>query len=78
LRESRLGCLKGGAKEIKMHAWFQTVDWDSVVRKKDIPPIRPKVLSKEDSSCFDDYSTLGPMKHDFVLTAEDQLIFNDL
>jgi hypothetical protein len=44
LRESRLGCLKGGVKEIKMHAWFQTVDWDSVVRKKDIPPIRPKVL----------------------------------
>ncbi|CAK9861760.1 unnamed protein product [Sphagnum jensenii] len=73
----RLGCLKGGIKEIKMHAWFQTVDWDSVVRKKDIPPIRPKVLSKEDSSCFDDYSSLGPMKHDFVLTAEDQLIFKD-
>ena len=33
---------------------------------------------KDDTSCFDDYSKLGPMKHEFVLTAEDQLIFKDL
>lgn len=33
---------------------------------------------KDDTSCFDDYSKLGPMKHEFVLTAEDQLVFKDL
>ncbi|KAG0587224.1 hypothetical protein KC19_2G149700 [Ceratodon purpureus] len=74
----RIGCLKGGVKDIKTHDWFKTVDWDSVVRKKDTPPIRPKVSSKDDTSCFDDYSKLGPMKHEFVLSADDQLLFKDL
>lgn len=34
--------------------------------------------SKDDTSCFDDYSKLGPMKHEFVLSADDQLLFKDL
>lgn len=34
--------------------------------------------SKDDSSCFDDYSTLAPMTHDFILSNDDQQQFLDL
>ncbi|CAM6092705.1 unnamed protein product [Calypogeia fissa] len=73
----RIGCLKSGATEVKSHAWFSTLDWNNVMLKKDVPPIRPKVSGPEDSTCFDDYSKIEPIKHDFVLTAEDQKQFAD-
>jgi hypothetical protein len=31
----------------------------------------------EDSTCFDDYSKIEPMKHEFVLTEQDQKQFAD-
>ncbi|CAM6015785.1 unnamed protein product [Sphagnum balticum] len=74
----RMGCLKGGAKDIKMHAFFSSTDWNNVYDRIGTPPIRPKVSSKDDSSCFDDYSTLAPMTHDFILSNDDQQQFLDL
>lgn len=32
----------------------------------------------EDTSCFDDYSKMEPMKHEFVLSVIDQREFEDL
>jgi hypothetical protein len=38
-----MGCLKGGAKDIKMHAFFSSTDWNNVYDRIGTPPIRPKV-----------------------------------
>lgn len=74
----RIGCLKGGIKDIKTHAWFGNLDWDAVLRKKETPPIRPKVLGPDDASNFDDYSKMEAPKDDFILSAEEQELFKDL
>ena len=36
---------------------------------------RPVVKSADDCSNFDDYSTLGPLKHDFELSMNEQAMF---
>jgi hypothetical protein len=46
-----MGCLKGGAKDIKMHAFFSSTDWNNVYDRIGTPPIRPKV-SVNSSSPF--------------------------
>jgi len=51
----RLGCLKGGAKQIKKHAWFKNFDWDALVSKRVQPPIIPKIKGNLDLSNFDSY-----------------------
>jgi hypothetical protein len=42
--ENRIGCLKGGVKNMKMHVFFSSIDWDNVYHKKDTFMIHPKVL----------------------------------
>ncbi|MCO5596289.1 hypothetical protein L7F22_050350 [Adiantum nelumboides] len=75
----RLGCLKGGADDIKNHSWFANVDWDNVLRRRESPPIRPKIVGPDDTSNFEDYSNLEPLKdEDLILTKEEQDLFRDL
>jgi len=73
----RYGNLKGGARDIKAHPWFASMDWDGLVQGKTSPPIVPDVKGDADTSNFDDYSDLGEMEHDFVLTKSDQKLFTD-
>jgi serine/threonine protein kinase len=51
----RLGCLKGGADDLKRHKWFQGVDWQLLYEKKLIAAIIPRVTSATDTSNFDPY-----------------------
>jgi len=37
------GYLKGGMKNMELHAFFKSIDWDNVYHKKDTSLIRPKV-----------------------------------
>jgi hypothetical protein len=30
----RLGCLKGGLKDLKRHKWFAEIDWDKLAKKE--------------------------------------------
>ena len=39
--KARLGS-KGGAEEVRQHAWVQDVDWEKVYSKQILPPILPK------------------------------------
>lgn len=51
----RYGNLKGGAADIKNHAWFEGVNWDLVYSRQIEAPYRPTVLGEGDASNFDDY-----------------------
>lgn len=51
----RLGCLRGGASDVKAHRFFRTIDWDALYRKAVPAPWRPVVRSLVDTSNFDQY-----------------------
>ena len=48
----RLGCLKHGANDVKMHPWFQGLDFADLEAKKLSAPFVPKIKSKTDDSNF--------------------------
>jgi len=51
----RLGCMKGGAKLIKTHPFFNGFSFSNLVSMKMRPPIIPNVNGKGDVSAFEDY-----------------------
>jgi len=51
----RLGCLKGGCKDIKKHAWFSGLDWKSLKERKFEAPWIPEIVDEYDCSNFDEY-----------------------
>mmetsp|Transcript_15572 Transcript_15572/g.20533 ORF Transcript_15572/g.20533 Transcript_15572/m.20533 type:complete len:332 (+) Transcript_15572:228-1223(+) len=51
----RLGCLKGGAGDIKRHKFFNGMDWDALTERKLPAPIVPRVNGATDTSNFDPY-----------------------
>jgi len=51
----RLGNLKGGAADVKKHAFFEGIDWDAVYNKRLVPPIIPDVDFEGDTRNFDSY-----------------------
>ena len=66
-REShlRLGCLRGGAQDIKDHAWFQGLDFHDLFRKRIKAPWVPEIKGILDSSNFEPYDeddTVEPYK----------------
>jgi hypothetical protein len=42
-RSKRLGCLRGGADDIKAHRWFARTNWDAVYKCAIPAPFLPKV-----------------------------------
>lgn len=53
--QTRLGNLKGGVDDIKQHKWFQSIDFDALVKKSIKAPWVPKITSNTDTSNFDPY-----------------------
>ncbi|KAF9297992.1 camp-dependent protein kinase catalytic subunit [Mortierella antarctica] len=51
----RYGNLRGGATDIKNHAWFEGVNWDQVYSRQIEAPYRPTIRHEGDASNFDDY-----------------------
>jgi len=49
----RLGVIKGGAKNIRAHPWFNGFDWDGLTGFTLTPPIVPTVRGADDISNFD-------------------------
>jgi protein kinase A len=54
-RSRRLGNISGGASRVKEHAFFNGVDWDSVIERRQRGPIIPPVRYPGDAQCFDIY-----------------------
>ncbi len=51
----RLGCMRGGAADIKAHKFFREVDWAALFAKRIPAPWRPKLANATDTSHFDEY-----------------------
>ncbi|XP_067206028.1 protein kinase C isoform X3 [Linepithema humile] len=65
----RLGCVSanGGENAIKVHPFFQHMDWEALEARRVKPPIRPRIKNEKDAMNFDTEFT----KEDPVLTPED-------
>jgi protein kinase X len=57
-RTKRLGNMKGKAKDIKNHVWFDDINWQDVYERRSEPPILPKVDYEGDSGNFDEYDEI--------------------
>jgi len=51
----RLGVIKGGAKNIRAHPWFNNFSWEGLTTFKLTPPIVPTVKDPTDISNFDSF-----------------------
>ena len=56
----RLGSLKGGVKDVKLHPWFKSTDWIAMTRREGKPPFVPPLRGDDDHSCFDEYDPRTP------------------
>ncbi|GJQ73041.1 hypothetical protein Trydic_g1673 [Trypoxylus dichotomus] len=54
-RTKRYGILKSGARDVKGHEWFKSMDWEALLQKKLKPSFKPKVSNESDTSNFDQY-----------------------
>ena len=54
--DKRLGNLRNGAKDVRKHRFFKTIDWQSVAAKQLKPPILPKFGSDGDTRNFEEYA----------------------
>ena len=55
----RLGCMRNGSDDVKLHHWFKGVDWNMVSAKKIQPPWVPELNSSTDVQYFDEYPDSG-------------------
>lgn len=51
----RLGCMRGGAADVKAHPFFRELDWPALLSKTLAAPWRPKLANALDTSNFDQY-----------------------
>lgn len=51
----RYGNLKGGVNDIKMHRFYQSLDWEMLLQKKLVPRYKPVVKTKGDASNYSTY-----------------------
>ncbi len=51
----RLGCLRGGARDIKEHRFFRPLDFEELVHKRIAAPWKPELRDPLDTSHFDEY-----------------------
>lgn len=76
----RLGCLAGGYRDIKNHAWLQEVNFGKLIKKKIQAPWVPDITNPLDTSNFeslDDAEDEDFLKGKAALTAKEQLVFQD-
>ena len=54
-RSRRLGNIQGGASKVKQHEFFNGVDWDAILERRQRGPIVPPIRYPGDTQCFDEY-----------------------
>jgi hypothetical protein len=74
----RLGNLSGGVNDIKNHAWFIGVDWNTISQKMFRPPIQPIARTPGDTSNFTTYAEESTsLSNPVTIPMEYQLLFKD-
>jgi len=59
----RLGCGKGGPREVRQHDWFKMIDFKALEAKELPAPYVPKIKSQADTSNFDQYTDEGKINY---------------
>lgn len=54
-RSRRLGNISGGAARVKAHPFFEGVNWDDILNRRQRGPIVPPIRYPGDAQCFDTY-----------------------
>ncbi|KAG6017199.1 hypothetical protein E4U43_002116 [Claviceps pusilla] len=54
-RSRRLGNVSGGASRVKAHPFFQPINWDDMLNRRQKGPIIPPIRYPGDAQCFDTY-----------------------
>ena len=49
----RLGCMKGGARDIKAHPWFKAMNWQKLLARQEKAPWNPPVKNALDVTHFE-------------------------
>lgn len=69
----RFGNLKDGAKDIKGHRWFNTINMEDLIKKKMKPSYVPVVKTLGDVSNFEEYPESGSVAQE-IKTSIDPFI----
>ena len=59
----RLGCWKGGTRDVTTHEFFRNINWHDLEAKKLRMPYVPTINNPLDTSNFDDYPDADPDAH---------------
>lgn len=54
----RLGCMKNGVDDIKTHSWFQDINWEILLQKKNYGPLNPNISKEGDTHNFYKFSDI--------------------
>lgn len=68
----RLGVVKGGARVIKKHQWFQGFDFSGLVEKRLVPPHICPIAGDNDISNFPECRKIALSKEEYVPVAEEE------
>lgn len=52
----RLGCQKGGVKNIMSHAWYENFNWEKLEKLELEAPYKPLLQNNTDTSHFDKFT----------------------
>ncbi|KAK3365197.1 kinase-like domain-containing protein [Lasiosphaeria ovina] len=65
-RSRRLGNISGGAAKVKAHPFFNGVDWDAVIQRRQRGPIIPPIRYPGDAQCFDIYPEEDAVRDEYT------------
>ena len=72
---NNLGCLAGGYRDVKNHAFFQEVNFNKLAKKQIKAPWVPQIDDPLDISNFEQFDDDEDLKKRKELTPEEQLVF---
>ena len=52
---TRLGCGRTGMRDVKMHPWFDGLDWGMLLERRMESPFTPEISDALDTHNFDEY-----------------------
>lgn len=76
-RTKRIGCLKGGAEDIKRHKFFSKMDWAGLFHQEIKASYIPVIQGAGDHQNFDPYPDSPISQREVVISKQDQVLFQE-